>query len=141
MDMASILAANLKEQEPCPVCGSMHHIKLAKKVDIKELEILREEHSTIFKKLENIKIEENEKNILLISMEKEEELILKELENLKEQLKDRNLEDLREKLQKEKNDFEKLNKNIKSWEEEKVILEENISKLQKEKNNIDKEGS
>ncbi|APF26953.1 AAA domain protein [Clostridium sporogenes] len=139
MDMASILAANLKEQEPCPVCGSMHHIKLAKKVDIKELEILREEHSTIFKKLENIKIEENEKNILLISMEKEEELILKELENLKEQLKDRNLEDLREKLQKEKNDFEKLNKNIKSWEEEKVILEENISKLQKEKNNIDKE--
>ncbi len=38
MDMASILAANLKEQEPCPVCGSMHHIKLAKKVDIKELE-------------------------------------------------------------------------------------------------------
>ncbi len=61
MDMASILAANLKEQEPCPVCGSMHHIKLAKKVDIKELEILREEHSYYFKKLENIKIEENEK--------------------------------------------------------------------------------
>ncbi|EPY2307063.1 AAA family ATPase [Clostridium sporogenes] len=139
MDMASILAANLKEQEPCPVCGSMHHIKLAKKVDIKELEILKEEHSTIFKELENIKIEENEKNILLISMEKEEELILKELENLKEQLKDRNLEYIREELQKEKNDFEKLNKNIKSWEKEKLILEENISKLQKEKNNIDKE--
>lgn len=139
MDMASILAANLKDQDPCPVCGSMHHIKLAKKVDIKELEILKEEHSTIFKELENIKIEENEKNILLISMEKEEELILKELENLKEQLKDRNLEYIREELQKEKNDFEKLNKNIKSWEEEKLILEENISKLQKEKNNIDKE--
>ena len=139
MDMASILAANLKEQEPCPVCGSMHHIKLAKKVDIKELEILKEEHSTIFKELENIKIEENEKNILLISMEKEEELILKELENLKEQLKNKNLKNLREELQKEKNDFQELNKNIKSWEEEKLILEENINRLQKEKNHIDKE--
>ncbi len=58
MDMASILAANLKEQEPCPVCGSMHHIKLAKKVDIKELEILKEEHGNILKELENIRIEE-----------------------------------------------------------------------------------
>ncbi|MCR1973173.1 AAA family ATPase [Clostridium sporogenes] len=139
MDMASILAANLKEQEPCPVCGSMHHIKLAKKVDIKELEILKEEHGNILKELENIKIQENEKNILLISMEKEEELILKELENLKEQLKDRNLEYLREELQEEKNEFQKLNENIKNWEKEKLILEENISKLQKEKNNIDKE--
>ncbi len=108
MDMASILAANLKEQESCPVCGSMHHIKLAEKVDIKELEILKEDHRNAFKELENIKIEEKEKNILLISVEKEEELILEELENLKEQLKDRNLEDLRGGLQKEKNDFEKL---------------------------------
>lgn len=66
-------------------------------------------------------------------MEKEEELILEELENLKEQLKDRNLEDLRGELQKEKNDFEKLNENIKDWEKEKLILEENINKLQKEK--------
>ncbi|MHB9936479.1 exonuclease SbcC [Clostridium sporogenes] len=139
MDMASILAANLKDEEPCPVCGSMHHIKLAKKVDIKELEILKEEHRNSSKELENIKIEEKEKNILLISMEKEEELILGELENLKEQLKDKNLEDLREELQKEKNDFEKLNENIKAWEKEKLILEENINRLQKEKNHIDKE--
>ncbi|HID0856235.1 TPA: SbcC/MukB-like Walker B domain-containing protein, partial [Clostridium botulinum] len=139
MDMASILAANLKEQESCPVCGSMHHIKLAEKVDIKELEILKEDHRNAFKELENIKIEEKEKNILLISVEKEEELILEELENLKEQLKDRNLEDLRGRLQKEKNDFEKLNENIKDWEKEKLILEENINKLQKEKSHIDKE--
>ncbi|AUM94378.1 TPA: AAA family ATPase [Clostridium botulinum] len=139
INMASILAANLKDQESCPVCGSMHHIKLAKEVDIKELEILKEEHGNILEELENIKIEENKKNILLISIKKEEELILEELENLKEQLKDRNLKDLREELQKEKNEFQKLNENIKTWEKEKLILEENISKLQKEKNNIDKE--
>ncbi len=139
INMASILAANLKDQESCPVCGSMHHIKLAKEVDIKELEILKEEHGNILEELENIKIEENKKNILLISIKKEEELILQELENLKEQLKDRNLKDLREELQKEKNEFQKLNENIKTWEKEKLILEENISKLQKEKNNIDKE--
>ncbi|MGJ0909150.1 AAA family ATPase [Clostridium botulinum] len=139
INMASILAANLKDQESCPVCGSMHHIKLAKEVDIKELEILKEEHGKILEELENIKIEENKKNILLISIKKEEELILEELENLKGQLKDRNLKDLREELQKEKNEFQKLNENIKTWEKEKLILEENISKLQKEKNNIDKE--
>lgn len=139
INMASILAANLKDQESCPVCGSMHHIKLAKEVDIKELEILKEEHGNILEELENIKIEENKKNILLISIKKEEELILEELGNLKKQLKDRNLKDLREELQKEKNEFQKLNENIKTWEKEKLILEENISKLQKEKNNIDKE--
>lgn len=139
INMASILAANLKDQESCPVCGSMHHIKLAKEVDIKELEILKEEHGNILEELENIKIEENKKNILLISIKKEEELILEELENLKGQLKNRNLKDLREELQKEKNEFQKLNENIKTWEKEKLILEENINKLQKEKNNIDKE--
>ncbi|MBU5299666.1 AAA family ATPase [Clostridium sporogenes] len=139
INMASILAANLKDQESCPVCGSMHHIKLAKEVDIKELEILKEEHGNILEELENIKIEENKKNILLISIKKEEELILEELEHLKGQLKDGNLKDLREELQKEKNEFQKLNENIKTWEKEKLILEENISKLQKEKNNIDKE--
>ncbi len=61
INMASILAANLKDQESCPVCGSIHHIKLAKEVDIKELEILKEEHGNILEELENIKIEENKK--------------------------------------------------------------------------------
>ncbi|WP_251861280.1 SbcC/MukB-like Walker B domain-containing protein [Clostridium sp. Marseille-Q2269] len=139
MDMASILASSLKQKESCPVCGSIHHVKLAKKVDIKELESLKEDYENISKELENIKKEENEKNILLISIKKEEELILEELEDLNKQLENRDLDDLVYKLKKEKDDFQKLNSNIKLWEKEKLELEEEINNIQKEKNNIDKE--
>ncbi|NFV13044.1 exonuclease SbcC [Clostridium sporogenes] len=139
INMASILAANLKDKEPCPVCGSVHHINLAKEIDVKELEDVRQEHENILKELDNIKIDENKTNILLISIKKEEEIILEELEKEKKQLKDKNLNDLEKEIQKEKNNFDKLNKNITLWEKEKLALEESVNKLQKEKNNIDKE--
>ncbi len=70
MDMASILASNLKENEPCPVCGSIHHINLAKEINIKELDTLRQEYNNIQKELDNIKLEENKKNVFLISIKK-----------------------------------------------------------------------
>ncbi|MGU9539465.1 AAA family ATPase [Clostridium tepidum] len=139
MDMASILASNLKENEPCPVCGSIHHINLAKEINIKELDTLRQEYNNIQKELDNIKLEENKKNVFLISIKKEEEIILEELEKIREELRDENLDDLAKEIQKEKNNFDKLNKDINIWEKEKLELEEKINKLQKEKNNIDKE--
>lgn len=64
---AGVLARDLKENEPCPVCGSVHHIKLAKmpeeSMSEEELNSLREKEERLLKEKEDkLSLAEKEKN-------------------------------------------------------------------------------
>lgn len=115
--LAYILAKDLNEGEPCPVCGSLHHIKINFNSNI-NLENLEKN----IKKLKS----ENEKYImeegkLTITRSKIEE----ELLDIKKELKNNSLEDLKE----------KLNMNKIKWAEEKELIDKKEKKLIELNNN------
>lgn len=137
--MASILASNLKENNPCPVCGSTNHVNLASKIDIEKLGKIKAIVKELELELESLRENQNSLNIKLVSFEKEEDIINDKLKNINEELKEYNI-DL---LEKNKNDnikkFSKVQKSISDFEKSKSHMEERKDKLKEEKNKIDKE--
>ncbi|KYH34201.1 nuclease SbcCD subunit C [Clostridium tepidiprofundi DSM 19306] len=136
---ASILAAKLKQGEPCPVCGSTHHINLAHDIDIYDLE----EEKKLKKKLEK-EIRELDKGLRELekkfaAYEKEEEHLKNELYLLNEELKGINIEKLTleyDKAEKELNNF-KIKLNDYSIQKEKLY--KYLSKEKDNKSKIDTE--
>lgn len=88
---AGIIACNLKENEPCPVCGSTSHPNLAKMVDdILSKEELDQEKNNLenkYQELENFRLEllDKEKDLHILKEELkgiEEDVLVTEISNL-----------------------------------------------------------
>lgn len=136
-NLANILAVDLKEGIPCPVCGSTHHVISIEKIDRNILEEKQEEKTHLEVLLKNVRESLNNFSIKLIAIEKEEENLKVELKGIEKILKDvdlNNLKDKKEVLQrsvlvfKEKsNEYnkqkEKLYNQIKMQNEEKVNID------------------
>ncbi|QZY55888.1 AAA family ATPase [Crassaminicella profunda] len=136
---AAILAANLKDNDPCPVCGAIHHIHLAVGVDAEILEKKREEK----KSLEG-KIKEIDKNLRGVEKnfdyaKKEINRLEDEIKLLEEKLKEIHLETLKKSYKENEKDFETLKKDIDIWKKNKEELEDQLNELKDEKNKIDQE--
>ncbi|MCY6957516.1 AAA family ATPase [Clostridium brassicae] len=136
-NLANILAVDLKEGIPCPVCGSTHHVISIEKIDRNILEEKQEQKTHLEVLLKNVRESLNNFSIKLIAIEKEEENLKVELKGIEKILKDvdlNNLKDKKEVLQrsvlvfKEKsNEYnkqkEKLYNQIKMQNEEKVNID------------------
>ena len=96
---ASIIAKNVKEGEPCPVCGSLHHPKLAISMDdIPSEKDLKEEESLLQKSKDHLMNFSKELGILQKEIEKDEKELEKNLSkyklttsNLKTELKEKEI--------------------------------------------------
>lgn len=139
LNLASELRKELKENMPCPVCGSRHHENMVldnneDKIDFTKdkLEHLKREENTIRVRLEELSSKHNQ----YISAEK---IKLKEMEELKLKLGEVKSSELTKKLDEEYKLLEVLKSNLQRWETDKEETESKIAKYKEEKNKIEKE--
>lgn len=122
-NLASILASELEEGNPCPVCGSTHHTDAAVKIDREGLDKKEKERDILEKYIEKLSKDINEKTLEVISFEKEKEHVNKEYGSLLKELQDIDIKELRESKEREEREFEILKGNIEKYKKEKESLD------------------
>jgi len=163
-NMAFILSKSLSENEPCPVCGSLHHPRPASMQDdsefhkieqrLNEQQKLVEEAQLEYKGLENniVKLEEQIKGLESQLLQIEEEISLKQKEYsntlavFPEEMRSAELEEINFKLTQMQSENDMKQKMADKWDEETEKLREDIfavteqlSKLTAEENGITSE--
>lgn len=136
LNLAEELKFELKENIPCPVCGSRHHEYIDYNsnsiINKDKLERLIKDKNEVENKLEYINCNYTEEICL-------ENLILKEIESIKIEIGNNNFYDIHKKLEDEYRLLEIKKNNIKSWESDKEKTEKQIFKLNDSINNLQKE--
>lgn len=133
LNLAQELRKELKENMPCPVCGSRHHeyensTNTNETIDFiqQKIQKLQEDKNDINHKLEDLTSKYIEQTCL-------ENLNTKEFETIKLHVGEIKSSDLLKKLDEEYRKIEMLKNNIESWQKEKEKSEETISKLKDDK--------
>lgn len=139
LNLALELRKELKENMPCPVCGSRHHENLEKVNQDEQiaftkskLEKLKQEEHLIKNNIDDL----NSKNSEYVSAEK---IKLKEMEELKSKIGELKSSELSSRLDEESKKLEILKINVQRWQQDKEDTDNKLKKLKEEKNLIEKE--
>ncbi|KIR01558.1 Exonuclease SbcC [Lachnospiraceae bacterium TWA4] len=140
-NQAGLLGSNLKENEPCPVCGSTNHPRVAKlKGDLGDLKVTANE----------VKKAKDKKEASQVEQEKQAREVSKEkglYEGLKRQVEERptlDFEEINKQLKEAKSQKEyrdKLDKQLKKLKQEVEELSDKEDKLEKKIQECEKEKS
>ena len=139
VNLANELRKELKENSPCPVCGSTHHSKT-------EESNISEQVNYVQSKLDKHKTEEKslkakleEYSLKNSSVKSAQEIKKQELNDLNNKIGDIDLIDISKKYEDEKKKLEFLKTSIATWQKEKVEIESKLNSLKEEKYNTDRE--
>ncbi|MCR8746446.1 AAA family ATPase [Romboutsia lituseburensis] len=139
LNLALELRKELKENMPCPVCGSRHHDNLDKVNQDEQiaftrskLEKLKQEEHSIKNNIDDL----NSKNSEYVSAEK---IKLKEMEEVKSKIGELKSSELSSRLDEESKKLEILKINVQRWQQDKEDTDNKLKKLKEEKNLIEKE--
>lgn len=138
-NMAAYLREGLKENEPCPVCGSTHHEKIHINANFEEAKLIEEK----IKKLEDEYNKEKRnydeltlKNTEINSFESIKRKTLNELEN---KLGNYNSSSLEKEIDIKQKELKILEEKVLSWEDDKNKTIEEIYKIKDLKYDVEKE--
>lgn len=138
-NMAAYLREGLKENEPCPVCGSTHHEKIHINANFEEAKLIEEK----IKKLEDEYNKEKRnydeltlKNTEINSFESIKRKTLNELEN---KLGNYNSPSLEKEIDIKQKELKILEEKVLSWEDDKNKTIEEIYKIKDLKYDVEKE--
>ena len=139
INLANELRKELKENTPCPVCGSTHHVKF----DLTNTSSQVEYTSS---KLENYKLEEkslksnlDKYNIKNSSIKSAYQIKEKELKELNLKIGNDNVDELSRKYDEEKRKLDSLKVNVELWRKDKEDIDKKVVQLKENKYEIEKE--
>ncbi|MGL6107693.1 AAA family ATPase [Romboutsia sp.] len=139
LNLVSELKKELKENMPCPVCGSRHHTSYSDVNDDIKIIITKE-------KLDKLKLEESSTKLKLESLNSEliantilEKIKFKEIEELKVKLGENSYSEIHNRLQEDKRILDLLKDSIHKWNKDKEEITINVNKFNEEKYRIEKE--
>lgn len=137
--MASYLRQELKDNEPCPVCGSIHHEKIYISANFEEAKLVEEK----IKKLEDEYSKEKRDYDELALKNREinsfESIKRKTLNELESKLGDYNSSSLEKEIDIKQKELKILEEKVSSWEEDKNKTIEEIYKIKDLKYDVEKE--
>lgn len=138
-NMASYLRQELKDNEPCPVCGSTHHEKIYTSANFEEAKLVEEK----IKKLEDEYSKEKRDYDELALKNREinsfESIKRKTLNELESKLGDYNSSSLEKEIDIKQKELKILEEKVSSWEDDKNKTIEEIYKIKDLKYDIEKE--
>ena len=138
-NMASYLRQELKDNEPCPVCGSIHHEKIYTSANFEEAKLVEEK----IKKLEDEYSKEKRDHDELALKNREinsfESIKRKSLSELEGKLGDYKSSSLEKEIDIKQKELKILEEKVTSWEEDKSKTLDEIYKIKDLKNDVEKE--
>ncbi|MDP4179352.1 MAG: ATP-binding protein, partial [Bacillota bacterium] len=138
MNRASLIAIDIKEGTPCPVCGSIHHPKIASKIDEHILNENISKQEKLKKEIDTLDKESRKNEIELAKISNEIEHIEIDMKDLQPKIEGVVLTDLEKEKNKKEEEFENLKVSIKNYENLKNELENKLKSIKEEKNKIDR---
>ncbi|WP_434797454.1 AAA family ATPase [Terrisporobacter vanillatitrophus] len=138
-NMAAYLREGLKENEPCPVCGSTHHEKIYISANFEEAKLIEEK----IKKLENEynkeKINCDELTLKNTEINSFENIKRKTLSELESKLGNYNSSSLEKEIDIKQKELKILEEKVLSWEDDRNKTIEEIYKIKDSKYDVEKE--
>ncbi|QGU96258.1 AAA family ATPase [Clostridium bovifaecis] len=136
-NLASILASELEEGEPCPVCGSTHHLSPAKGIDRLELQEKETDRDNLEEVIEKLNEDINKLSLKIVSFEKDEEHIGRDYQLLLDGLKDIDIAKLKDIKGKKEKEFVELKEKLQKYIKEKEEIEKGLIAEREKKTKID----
>lgn len=138
-NMASYLRQELKDNEPCPVCGSIHHEKIYTSANFEEAKLVEEKIKKIEDEYSKEKRDYDELALKNREINSFESIKRKTLNELESKLGDYNSSSLEKEIDIKQKELKILEEKVSSWEEDKTKTIEEIYKIKDLKYDVEKE--
>jgi exonuclease SbcC len=133
-NIVGALVHEVREGEPCPLCGSIEHPKLAPKTSSKELDEKQSLMRDLEAYIDKLSSQINTINVNISKITAEEDI--KNAEKSKESQNDLDIKGLEQEVKRKEKEFEALNNKIAIWNVEKEEIEKKLGELKDRKGTI-----
>lgn len=138
-NMASYLRQELKDNEPCPVCGSTHHEKIYTSANFEEAKLVEEKIKKLEDEYNKEKRDYDELALKNREINSFESIKRKSLNELEGKLGDYKSSSLEKEIDIKQKELKILEEKVTSWEEDKSKTLDEIYKIKDLKNDVEKE--